>query len=1381
MNTQRMVGCVALIAALAAVSAALAEPWPAGNPVNITSEMTVETSAPQGPLAHFINNGSLTLLNGGSVTLTGGVHTAVGQGTGEAGTLDMQTGSRINCLGGGFFVVGLLGGSGTMDIASGATVSVKEYFSLARNNDDSTRTLNPSGFVTVSGTLIASNRLEFTGYFPTNTAIQPSYPLSARLTLEEGGEVMAGDIAKNDHASSEFIFNGGTLRAIRNHADFIGGRGVMDVIIADGKAAIFDTDGRDIVIRQHGAPYTNSLTIRGENGPGAIGNGGFTKEGAGSLVFRLPAMCNTFTGAVTVLAGTLDLGRPLAENQTVTVHPGATFVPNGAGDIGKIIGERTTYTVIANTDGLDLVSLNDTFFDDRLGGPFSNDPTYTLSNTVDYAAGDSAATPFRLIGNGGQLNITNTGLESAFLQIEGPGTFNFLGSRTYTEADIGTLAITDGGYRQANDFFLGDGSETAPLALALTNGRFNVGGTLHVGGSLGGLFSADGATIAMNALKIGAVGGSGTVTQSAGNFTANADVIVGEDGGFGDLTVTGGLFAVGNNIRIAGNSNADNRPLPTVGTVTVSNAILRCVALNFTPYRLTDGSTREIDAGLMNLLPGGVAEITYFNKNDDPISTVRFAGGKVRARQSHGTFANVSQAYGTLRFYAEAGHAITLDTQGHTIDLTAHAGTLAFTGLGGLTKQGTGMMVYGPDRSDYQGDTVIEAGTIRLGAANLIPDGSAAGNLRIAAGAALDLYGRAETVNGLTCAGRVINTNAPVAFGVLADGSDGTLDCPSMFHGEVALEKLGGGTLTLGASHIVTSNLTVRAGTVSVAPAQGFPYYRFKLEGVNSSANAVQLSEIALYDGDTDVTPSRTGVAFDPTGGANAYPNNERPEFAVDGNTATKWLDFRILPGRPTEERNRAWLRIDFPTAQRVTRYNWATANDHPERSPTAWRLQASHDAETWIDLDIQSDYTAPTTTFTWVKPGGFTVNSANTLQDAIDDTATVTLHSGAALVLDGVSETFAGLTGGGTLAITNADLTLSVPDGAEVFFSGDATGNGGIVKDGPGTQVLSGVNDYTGPTTVRAGTLSIRDTFRFFRFTVKANIGNTNVTQFSEFALYDAIGARLNLGLASVTNVPFLLSGQATTPVPYVTGSGTESPDKVFDGGTGTKWCLTGNFHDPANPATWRVLIMRLADDAPEVTSYNLCTANDTPARDPSAWTLEGSVDGATWVLLDDRPSVIPPNVGNGTNTGDGTVSTSNNGRFLWYNGGTPYTLDTARAMCEPNAIPAGSTVQVLNGAILDMQAPGAICNLLIDMQDVGAITRLIPEPGGILHIVNAGGLPANGLILPLRVDSVLNPQDLASWTVYIDGVMQKGVSLGLNPDGRLFLRAKGMILMLR
>ncbi|MFA7054015.1 MAG: hypothetical protein WC328_13460, partial [Kiritimatiellia bacterium] len=390
-------------------------------------------AAAQAPLACFTNNGSLTFLPGANVTLTGSVVTAIGSGTGASGVFECLGGTLLH-QGSGFFVVGHAGAAGSMTLAAGAEVRVPAgRFCIARN-EEGLRERPSWGDVSVAG-LLSANYLEMTGFFPTNLA--PPYALSATLTLEDGGVAEAGLIAKNDCARSEIRFSGGTLRALQDTSSLFAGRGIVDLVIADGTAAVFDTNGKSVVLATGAPPEDTHVCLRGQTNETATGDGGLVKTGEGALVVRLLPSHNTFTGAVTVLAGSLDLGRPLAEHQTVTVAAGANFVVQAPSDLAKItyLGqaeERMVYTVATDTDSLDLTALNTLYYDDRLAGPVSG--TVTLSNTVTHTAG-SAGDPFRLLGLGGTLNLANTGLETAALQVEGSGTFNVLGGRTFTAAD----------------------------------------------------------------------------------------------------------------------------------------------------------------------------------------------------------------------------------------------------------------------------------------------------------------------------------------------------------------------------------------------------------------------------------------------------------------------------------------------------------------------------------------------------------------------------------------------------------------------------------------------------------------------------------------------------------------------------------------------------------------------------------------------------------------------------------------------------------------------------------------------------------------------------------------------------------------------------------
>ncbi|MDP1580755.1 MAG: autotransporter-associated beta strand repeat-containing protein, partial [Candidatus Didemnitutus sp.] len=91
---------------------------------------------------------------------------------------------------------------------------------------------------------------------------------------------------------------------------------------------------------------------------------------------------------------------------------------------------------------------------------------------------------------------------------------------------------------------------------------------------------------------------------------------------------------------------------------------------------------------------------------------------------------------------------------------------------------------------------------------------------------------------------------------------------------------------------------------------------------------------------------------------------------------------------------------------------------------------------------------------------GTLTSNAPRTFTNALALAANSTLGGTSALTF----------TGNGDLGSTTRTLTIS--NSALTTWSGALTGTAGLTKAGAGTLLLSGNNDYTGPTTISAGTL---------------------------------------------------------------------------------------------------------------------------------------------------------------------------------------------------------------------------------------------------------------------------------------------------------------------
>ena len=180
--------------------------------------------------------------------------------------------------------------------------------------------------------------------------------------------------------------------------------------------------------------------------------------------------------------------------------------------------------------------------------------------------------------------------------------------------------------------------------------------------------------------------------------------------------------------------------------------------------------------------------------------------------------------------------------------------------VGSLTKNGTGSLTLGA-ASTYTGVTTINAGTLRLGVDDAIATASAT---TVAGGALLDLAGFDQTVGSLAGAGSVTSSASGAVLltvggngvgtgtfsGVVGDGS-----------GQVALTKIGSGTLTLSGVNTFSGRTTIGAGGVSIAADSGLGRRRAPLPRADSPSMPGTLTTTATFALD-----SERGIALNTTG-----------------------------------------------------------------------------------------------------------------------------------------------------------------------------------------------------------------------------------------------------------------------------------------------------------------------------------------------------------------------------------------------------------------------------------------------------------------------------------------------------------------------------------
>ena len=294
-----------------------------------------------------------------------------------------------------------------------------------------------------------------------------------------------------------------------------------------------------------------------------------------------------------------------------------------------------------------------------------------------------------------------------------------------------------------------------------------------------------------------------------------------------------------------------------------------------------------------------------------------------------------------------------------------------------------------------------------------------------------------------------------------------------------------------------SSSVSILRG--SLAPTNiPYAHYRFKVEEVHgSSAIGMQVSELSLLCEGEDVTRKYLesvaraplvpeALADSAVSNGHEYWNpadinaSEGVAKAIDGTTTTKFYDCNASPTRSNAEyRDKCWIQLNYTNAVRVTAYRWATANDNLSlngncRTPKSFRLQGSDDGETWVDLNVQTNFTPPTTAFTWTQAfpvGGAadtdgyatdakwfrlailrkqdnTIWSAQLAEFELYDASGNRVNAGLSAVAKDLAAS----------ALNPGEATASEPAGATHGVEGEVNGGFGMLFDGnPATKYICG------------------------------------------------------------------------------------------------------------------------------------------------------------------------------------------------------------------------------------------------------------------------------------------------------------------------------------
>jgi len=783
--------------------------------------------------------GQLEKTGAGSLTLSG-ANSRTGTTTISQGTLAVSGGGAIsdsgtvilaNAAGVVFSIaasetIGSLQGGG----ASGGQTSIASSQTL---------TVAQSGSATYSGTLTGAGAFVLNG--------SGSLGLTGNNSFSGGVGLNSGTLAMN-HANAlgsagTISFGGGTLQYGTGISTDLSSR----LSTAGGQAFVIDTNGNDVT-------YATALAGAGST---------LSKSGAGTLVL---AGDNSFSGAVTLSAGTLQIG-----NGGSTGALAAASISNSGHLAFDSTGTHTLSGAITGTGSfskagsgnLTLAAGNDyTGATSILAGRLATSVANSLADSTTVAissgalfqlggsetiasfsgAGDISIGNYTLTTGGDNANTTLSGAilgTSGSLVKSGIGTLTLGGNNTYT----GTTTINGGTLRLDSTGNLASSgtvriaqnarfeiSSNLTIAMAYEAGASN-GGTISLGeGAFLTITSNTAATFYQNSI----VGAGGLIKDGAstyrlygtntytGGTTLNNGTLFLQGATAGDIVINGGTLQMGSNvISNSASVTLNGGTMSVLGAVdTVGTVILNGGTLTSTTGGLAAANGFVFNSGTLagTLAAGNVTVASGTTRIDGnnrlaSNSTLTISSGQLTLNGTQ-TINKLVMNGGTL------DGAFTINATGG-FEISAGTITANLGGDGAITKNDAGTLTLGGTGS-YSGGIVLNAGTISLVSAS----GLGTGALTQANGGSLLLIDTTGTVSNALSVYNVQASQTVTLGGAITvnnatfDVEDGeTLTLSNSINGTGGVTKNGTGTLVLSGSNTYSGATVVNAGVLEAANA----------------------------------------------------------------------------------------------------------------------------------------------------------------------------------------------------------------------------------------------------------------------------------------------------------------------------------------------------------------------------------------------------------------------------------------------------------------------------------------------------------------------------------------------------------------------------------
>ena len=590
----------------------------------------------------------------------------------------------------------------------------------------------------------------------------------------------------------------------------------------------------------------------------------------------------------------------------------------------------------------------------------------------------------------------------------------------------GSITVNTGASLASSAAFVIGGGQNTTRTVNIVGGTMNLQAA-GAGGEYFRTLNMTGGTVNFTSGNVyfRAPNGGIDLTTSASASTAN--ITTGIDMTLGSLNLNVADGAAASDLTISGvisqntgaGSGAKNITLAGGGTVTLSNANTYTGATTINAGKITMGNNTALGTSAVTL-NGGTLERDAAGVTVANSIAVSAGGGTILGRQ-------------------------TVD------DYTTFSGQL--TGSGALTVRG--LVTLSNTGNTYSGAiTISNASTsyLRLSASEVLGNTATVNLAGSSSYFRLD-GGVTETIGGLSGSGSIFVGSAgtgTLKFG----GNDGSTSYSGELNnsgGQLFLVKQGTGTFTLAPSTTTYQGLTISKGTVLATNANGGAGPTVTLGDTDTGSNAVAF--LTTNNGASrNITVSANGTGT-----------------ATIGSTTGAGSGNVVFSG--------------------LTTLNRATTLTGASTDRTTWTGQITGNVGTLtIAGGNRIVFVGTSNNFS----GNIVVSGTGTIlqtgvgggSEHIPDGSSVDVASGAFLKLAGAAgatETINALTGSGTVRRHEAvsglvTLIIGSANGGGTFSGPLENGAGSLalVKNGSGTQILSGANTYSGGTTINAGTLQI-------------------------------------------------------------------------------------------------------------------------------------------------------------------------------------------------------------------------------------------------------------------------------------------------------------------